>query len=162
MNDEVGEDPVRRAAVSLRLTAIPLATWERDGVKAALRGANLPTEDVEAAGALFWRFEARDMTPVGFGGLEVHGRDALLRSIMTLPPLRNRGIAGAIVGVLEAEARIAGCQTIWLLTVSAQQLFGQLGYAECSRSDVPQAIRDTHEFTVLCVASATVMTKSLA
>ena len=160
--NESSEDPVRKFAVPLRLTAIPLATWERDGVKAALRGANLPADDVEAAGTLFWRYEARDLSPVGFGGLEVHGRDALLRSIVTLPPLRNRGIAGAIVDALEAEARIAGCQTIWLLTVSAQQLFGQLGYAECGRDDVPQAIRDTREFTALCVASATVMTKSLA
>jgi len=162
MNDELGEEPVRRAAVPLGLTAIPLATWERDGVKAALRKANLPVDDAEAAGALFWRFEARDMTPVGFGGLEVHGRDGLLRSIMTLPPLRNRGIAGAIVAALEGEARIAGCRTVWLLTVSAQQLFGHLGYVECDRSDAPQAIRDTREFTALCTASATVMTKSLA
>jgi len=160
MNDEVADDPVRKA-VPLGLTAIPLATWERDGVKAALRRANLPADDVEAASTLFWRFEARDMTPVGFGGLEVHGRDALLRSIMTLPPMRNRGIAGAIVNALEGEARVAGCQTLWLLTVSAQPLFGQLGYVECDRSDVPQAIRDTREFTALCTASATVMTKPL-
>jgi amino-acid N-acetyltransferase len=160
--NERSDDPVRRAAVPLRLTRIPLATWERDGVKAALRKANLPADDVEAAGPLFWRFEARDLTPVGFGGLEVHGRDALLRSIVTLPPLRNRGIAGAIIDALEAEARIAGCRTIWLLTVSAQQLFGQLGYAVCDRSDVPQAIRDTREFAALCPTSATVMSKSLA
>ena len=28
------------------LTAFPLATWERDGLKAALRKAGLPDEDI--------------------------------------------------------------------------------------------------------------------
>ena len=39
------------------LLATPLATWERDGLKAALVKAGLPAEDVTAAKSLFWRFE---------------------------------------------------------------------------------------------------------
>jgi len=152
---------VTRAADPPRLNATPLAAWERDGVAAALKKAGLPADDVDSSGPLFWRFETQDLTPVGFGGLEIHGRDALLRSVVTLPPLRRRGIARAIVRALEAEARMAGCRTIWLLTTSVQDLFARLGYAECERATVPQPIRDTRQFAALCPASATVMKKSL-
>jgi N-acetylglutamate synthase-like GNAT family acetyltransferase len=154
-------DRVRRAAKPPRLSAIPLAAWERDGVAAALRKAGLPADDVASPGRLFWRFETVDLTPVGFGGLEIHDGDALLRSVVTLPPVRGRGIARAIIAALEAEARIADCRAIWLLTTSATRLFDQLGYATCKVAIVPQPIRETPEFAALAGTSATVMMKRL-
>ncbi len=42
---------------------MPLATFERDGLKAALRRAGLP------CGPLFWRFDTDDDIPAGFAGL---------------------------------------------------------------------------------------------
>ena len=143
------------------LTPFPLASWEREGLKAALRKAGLPCEDVEAPNRLFWRFETDDLMPVGFGGLEVHGHDALLRSVVTLPPLRRKGIGAAIVTLLEVEGRALGVQALWLLTTSAADYFADLGYVTCERMKVPQAIRDTKEFAALCPASAVVMTKRL-
>ena len=150
-----------RGADPPRLSATPLATWERDGVAAALRKAGLPADDVASEAPLFWRFETQDLTPVGFGGLEIHGEEALLRSVVTLPPMRHRGVGTAIVKALEAEAQIAGCRTMWLLTTSAAQLFGRLGYAACERTSVPAVIRQTQQFAALCPTAATVMTKSL-
>jgi amino-acid N-acetyltransferase len=143
-----------------KLTRIPLASWERGGVIAALKKSGLPADDVEAPGRMFWRFEIGDMVPVGFGGLEVHKPHALLRSIITLPPLRGRRLGRAIVGEIEAEARIAGCRTAWLLT-SSPDYFAELGYVACERAKVPEAIRATQQYSVLCSASATVMTKPL-
>jgi N-acetylglutamate synthase-like GNAT family acetyltransferase len=143
-----------------KLTPIPLASWERGGVIAALKRVGLPTDDVEEPGPLFWRFETADTVPVGFGGLEIHRPHALLRSIVTLPPLRGRHYGHAIVGELEAEARIAGCHTAWLLTTSPDY-FTQLDYAPCRRDDVPEAICATRQYAVLCPASATVMMKAL-
>ena len=152
---------MRRTAKPPRLNAIPLAAWERDGVAAALRKAGLPAEDVPSSDRLFWRFETRDLTPVGFGGLEIHDQDALLRSVVTLPPVRRRGIARAIVAQLEAEARIAGCRAIWLMTGSARELFDRLGYATCEVATVPQPIRDSPEFAAQSANSATIMMKRL-
>jgi N-acetylglutamate synthase-like GNAT family acetyltransferase len=152
---------VTTAADPPRLSATPLATWERDGVKAALTKAGLPADDVDSATLLFWRFETDDLTPVGFGGLEIHGEHALLRSVVTLPPMRRRGVGRGIVKALEAEAQFAGCRAIWLLTTTTGELFGRLGYEPCERTNVPAAIRQMQQFAVLCPASATVMTKSL-
>jgi N-acetylglutamate synthase-like GNAT family acetyltransferase len=152
---------VKRTAKPPRLSATPLAAWEREGVTAALRGAGLPADDVATPGRRFWRFETIDLTPVGFGGLQIHDGDALLRSVVTLPPLRGRGIARAIVAALEAEARIADCRAIWLATTAATRLFDQLGYATCEIAVVPQPIRETPEFAALAAASATIMMKRL-
>jgi GNAT superfamily N-acetyltransferase len=88
-----------------RLLATPLAAWERDGLKAALLKVRLPADDVGDARLLFWRFETVEDIPVGFGGLEIHGSDALLRSLVTLPPLRQIGMGAAMVATLETEAR---------------------------------------------------------
>lgn len=87
------------------LLAMPLAAWERDGLKTALAKAGLPADDIGDPHLLFWRFESRANVPAGFGGLEIHHGDALLRSIVTLPPVRRLGMGSAIVAVLEIEAR---------------------------------------------------------
>jgi N-acetylglutamate synthase-like GNAT family acetyltransferase len=166
-----------------QLTASPLATWEREGLKAALNKASLPTDDVEAPDRLFWRFETADLgptefsdlqfhinppwppepdlVPVGFGGLEIYGENALLRSVVTLPPVRNQGVGAAIVAVLEVEARALGCRTVWLLTASNDAFFARLGYAPCERARAPEPIRKTQQFAALCPASAVLMVKHL-
>ncbi len=79
-------------AQARRLQATPLAVWERDGVEAALVRAGLPADDLGDPDVLLWRFETYEDVPVGFGGLEIDGDDALLRSVVTLPPLRQVGM----------------------------------------------------------------------
>jgi N-acetylglutamate synthase-like GNAT family acetyltransferase len=142
------------------LFALPLATWERDGLKAALARAGLPADDVGHDGPLFWRFERDDM-PVGFAGIEVHGTDALLRSLITLPPLRQQGVGGAMIDKMEVEARARGASAIYLLTNDAVSFFAKRGYAPCGRDGVPAAIAATAQFARLCPASATVMVKQV-
>jgi amino-acid N-acetyltransferase len=142
-----------------RLLATPLAAWERDGLKAALVKTGLPADDVDDAGLLFWRFESLNDVPVGFGGLEIHGRDALLRSVVILPRLREIGMGRAIVETLETEAAARQCRAIYLLTTSQTEFFARLGYAPCERSDVPDGIRASGQFTTLCPATADVMIK---
>jgi len=144
-----------------RLLAFPLKLGERGALSKALAKARLPADDLDAPAHLFWRLETMDSGPVGFGGLEIHGEDALMRSLVTLPPLRSRGIGAAMVMLLESEAAMRGCRAIWLLTDSASAFFGRLGYTKCDRAVVPETIRETQEFTVLCPASADVLVKRL-
>ena len=143
------------------LIAFPLAVWERDGLAAALKGAGLPMEDIAGPGPHFWRFSSTDDVPAGFGGLEVYGADALMRSVVTLPPLRGRGFGRAIVKALEAEAIVMKCRAVWLLTMSAPGFFEKLGYAKVERAGVPASIRATMQFASLCPDSAAVMAKRL-
>jgi N-acetylglutamate synthase-like GNAT family acetyltransferase len=142
------------------LYSLPLAAWERQGLKAALAKAGLPDADIDAADLFFWRFETNDM-PAGFGGLEVHGDAALLRSVVTLPPVRRNGIGRAIVEKLETEALAHGVRRMFLLTTDCALFFARLGYGPCGRETVPAAILATRQFTELCPATATVMAKEL-
>jgi len=143
-----------------RLRAVPLATFERDGLKAALRKAGLPCEDVEQSGPLFWRFDTDDDIPAGFAGLELHGPDALLRSLVTLPPLRRGGVGRAIVAAVEQEAGLRGCDVIYLLT-EEPDYFARAGYAALSRDAVPEAIRASGQFQSPICAAARAMVKEL-
>jgi N-acetylglutamate synthase-like GNAT family acetyltransferase len=144
-----------------RLIATPLAEWERDGVGAALVKAGLPADDIGDPFVLLWRFETYEDVPVGFGGLEIYSYDALLRSVVTLPPVRQVGMGAAIVAALEAEARARRCRAIYLLTVSEADFFAWLGYKPCARGDVPEAIRESRHFAALCPPTATVMIKNV-
>jgi N-acetylglutamate synthase-like GNAT family acetyltransferase len=152
---------IARHALALppRLVARALRAGEHGVLAAALTKSGLPVDDLEAAGHLFWRFETKDDIPLGFGGLEIYGDDALLRSVVTLPPVREGGIGSAIVAALEAEAQLRGARTIWLLTTSAGGFFKRLGYVVCDRAVVPDAIRATREFSDLCPATADVLVK---
>jgi N-acetylglutamate synthase-like GNAT family acetyltransferase len=141
-----------------QLFAQPLATWEREGLKAALTRAGLPVDDVAHDGPLFWRFE-RDDVPVGFAGLEVHGTDALLRSLVTLPPVRLHGVGAAMVAKIEIEAIARGAKTIYLLTHDGAAFFAKLGYAPCDRAAVPAPIAATLPFAA--PGAAAVMMKAV-
>ena len=138
----------------------PLATWERDGLKAALARAGLPVDDLQDAGPLFWRFE-RDDVPVGFAGIELHGSDAVLRSLITLPPLRQQGIGGAMIDKMEVEARARGASAIYLLTRDFVAYFTKLGYAPCGRERLPPAIAAAGPFALAGSADATPMMKQV-
>jgi N-acetylglutamate synthase-like GNAT family acetyltransferase len=142
-----------------KLITCLLPIGERRVLVAVLKNAKLPIEDIEAPGRLFWRFETVEEVPVGFGGLEPYAEDALLRSIVALPPVRRKGFGSAIVAALEEEAQRRGCRRLWLITTSAAKFFDRLGYIRCERAAVPSAISKTTEFAALCPANADVLIK---
>jgi len=146
--------------VGAQLFALPLAVWERGALKAALAKSGLPFADVEEPTVLFWRFEQGEL-PAGFGGLEICGKDGLLRSLVTLPPLRRRGIGTAMVNVLETEALARRLRALYVLTTDRASFFARLGYAPCRRDDVPAAVQANAQFARFCPASAAVMRKGL-
>jgi N-acetylglutamate synthase-like GNAT family acetyltransferase len=141
------------------LLAMPLAVWERDGLKAALTKAGLPADNLDNPHSLFWRFETAADVPAGFGGLEIHAPDALLRSVITLPQLRGLGFGRAIVSALEVEARARKCSSGFVVTTSQAEFFARLGYSTCARSHVPEPIRRSPHFNAHCCADAAVMVK---
>lgn len=130
-----GKAPWRASNLMIR----PLAVGERDALAAVLARENLPRDGLDDASGLFWRLDSMQDVPLGYGGIELHGDDALLRSVVTLPPARQRGIGSAIVTVLETEAAIAGCHTIYVLA-GAGGLFERLGYGVCGPGRVPRFI----------------------
>jgi N-acetylglutamate synthase-like GNAT family acetyltransferase len=94
-------------------------------------------------------------------GSSFYGADALLRSVITVPEMRDRAYGVAIVDRMLALALRRGARTLYLLTTTAAPFFERLGFVAIDRAAVPPAIAGTTEFTLHCPATAVLMGRSL-
>jgi amino-acid N-acetyltransferase len=97
---------------------------------------------------------------VGCVGLEVYENYALLRSLAVHPDFRRRGIGMSLVRRITDNAKVRGINQLYLLTDTAEDFFRNLGFNPVDRVDVPSTVRQSIEFTTLCL-SATSMTKRI-
>ncbi len=129
------------------------------GLREALQLANLPVDDLDEDGRSFFQFAHQGET-VGYGGLELHGDHALLRSVVVLPAQRGKGYGEAITQRLLDQAARDGACNVYLLTESATSFFEHLGFAKVDRATAPVAILKTRQAASLCPASAALLAKS--
>jgi amino-acid N-acetyltransferase len=125
-----------------------------------LKNNHLPTHDITEATKLFALYNENEMT--GVAGIELSGENALLRSLCVVQEKRTGGSGTELVGFIEKYAKNTGVKTIYLLTTTAASFFGKRAYQTIDRKEVPDAIRQTSEFSSVCPSSATVMKKTLA
>ncbi len=126
---------------------------------AALEASDLSTEDLGDGGRTFLAFEDAGR-PVGFGGFELYGPDALLRSVVVLPEARGKGYGRAVTEAVLARAREAGAQTAYLLTTTAESFFEHDGFARIERAAAPPSILATKQATTIC-STATLLTRPI-
>lgn len=136
------------------------AADSRSYVEALLNDVGLPSRDVRTSPGTFYVGYAEGGR-VGVGGIEPYGTDGLLRSVVVEPGARGRGLGTALCAALEAEARAAGVDTLYLLTTTAAEFFAARGYDTIERSVPPDPIQRTTEFDDLCPTTATCMRKRL-
>ncbi|MGO4568266.1 arsenic resistance N-acetyltransferase ArsN2 [Rhizobium sp. 2YAF20] len=145
--------------MSVDLNQQPLE-GDDESLRAALSGAGLPIDDLTDAGRSFFRF-SRDGETVGFGGLELYGEAALLRSIVVLSDRQGFGFGHAITLGLLNQAHRRGAGAAYLLTESAAPFFQSLGFRPIARDEAPSEILTTRQAASLCPASAVLMVRSL-
>jgi N-acetylglutamate synthase-like GNAT family acetyltransferase len=126
-----------------------------------LRTAKLPIEDLQDNSFEHFFFAGPDSSPKGLVGVELHGRHALLRSLVVVERERGQGIAVALVKRVEAHAASHGVQRIFLLTTTAESFFNRRGYTRIDRSLAPPSIQRTREYSDLCPKSSAFMVKGL-
>lgn len=135
-----------------------LAPWEYARAAGILKEAKLMADDLsDARVAMFGLYDGDTM--YALGGFERYGKDALLRSMVVPPNLRNRGLGARLLTGLEALLWANGVENIWLLTMTAAHFFKRNGYRSVERARAPESIRNTGQFSGLCPASATLMLK---
>lgn len=127
----------------------------------ALQTAGLPTDDLNDNGRSFFRYSTLGGSSVGFGGFELYGSDALLRSMVVSPDARGRGIGRNIALLLMRRASDLGARTAYVLTTTAAPFFEAQGFKPISRDQTPAPILSTRQAADLCPASATVLAKPL-
>jgi len=151
------ESPARDLPPGMRIVARP----DEADVRRLLAEADLPTSDLtpEKLGNFFACERAGQL--VAIAGLELHGAEGLLRSVVVSPRSRSQGLGAMLVAHAEEVARSGGVAHLYLLTNTAERFFSRLGYARAAREAAPAAIRSTSEFSALCPASAVLMVKPL-
>jgi arsenate reductase (thioredoxin) len=85
----------------------------------------------------------------------------LLRSMITNPAYRNKGIAGKLVRQLFQYAQSLKLTEIYLLTETAEKYFANKGFTSVLRDNVPEAIKQSQEFSHTCPSTAIVMKKEI-
>ncbi|MHC1550058.1 arsenic resistance N-acetyltransferase ArsN2 [Phyllobacterium sp. K27] len=128
----------------------------------ALRAASLPIDDLSQSGGTFFRFTDRKGEPAGFGGIELHGKNALLRSIAVPLGMQNAGYGTAITRSLLRYAEMAGAESSYLLTTEAAPFFNKLGFKTIPKSDAPPEILATPQASGLCPSNASLMVRSVS
>lgn len=126
-----------------------------------LKGAQLPTEDLDEKMLPRFFYAGSDGAPQGLVGLEIFGTEALLRSLVVEAQVRGSGLGRSLVEHAEKHAAAQGVKSLYLLTTTAESFFKRLNYARIEREAAPESIRQTTEYSSLCPASSALMLKQL-
>jgi len=122
-----------------------------------LEEASLPTEGLEEQFGPGYAVALEGDRIVGAAGIERYGRSGLLRSVVTAPEARGRGIAEALTRNRLDWAATEGLDTVYLLTTTAPGYFPRLGFEPMDRTEVPAEVQASREFSRICPASAVAM-----
>ena len=143
-------------------TALPVNVFRPspEAVTRLLTEAGLPTDDLPDGLEHFLACGDPD-SPDGVVGLEIFGRDALLRSLVVREDARGSGIGLNLVAAAESRAADHRVSRVYLLTETAEAFFAALGYTMADRPTAPAAVRASRQFSELCPASAAFMIKML-
>ena len=112
-----------------------------------LLSEGLPVETILTAPVHFYEIETSTGARIGWGGLEIYDKNAVLRSVVVKSVLRGTGAGRVLVDTLLNEARKLGLKRLWLLTNTAENFFGKMGFGHAIRSEAPKQIQDCEEFT---------------
>lgn len=149
---------MQRVTPAIEISAA--AQKEFSAIASLLREADLPHEDFADHLAHFL-VARRGSEVVGAIGFELHGADALLRSLVVAPALRGGGLGCRLVDQLTAAALAQGVKRFFLLTTTAEIFFAKRGFRRIARQTVPAGVAGTKEFNSLCPVSAVCMARGL-
>lgn len=128
---------------------------------AALRDVELPVDDLREPGRRFFGYATLAGERVGYGGFERLGQHALIRSMVTSPQARHRGIGSGMLALLLRRAFDEGTRDAWLLTTTAAPFFERAGFKRVERSAAPATILATRQAASLCPSTAALLTRGI-
>ena len=125
-------------------------------ILALARQAALPEVGIAEAIDRF-SVAVHDGVIVGSAGLEAYGRDALLRTVVVAPASRGTGVGRELVEDAFRRARTLDLRSVFLLTTTAREFFGRLGFEPTPRASAPPLLRESWEFKTGCPDTAVLM-----
>jgi amino-acid N-acetyltransferase len=98
---------------------------------------------------------------IGIAGLEVWGRQGLVRSVVVRHDQRRSGVGKALVECVLAAASTKNLTELYLITETAPGFFGRFGFESLERRQVSGEILNSAEFRGACPDTAPVMRLAL-
>lgn len=125
-----------------------------------LKQNDLPYQDIKTRGKCGKEFFLAYVNSilVGCVGLEKFDSIGLLRSVVVKEEYRNKDYGKQICNSLMEYAKTQDIKELYLLTTTAKNFFEKIGFRVIKRSFVPDAIKNTTEFSGLCPMSAVCLT----
>lgn len=142
------------------MTIIKAECADIEAIIALLRVNNLPVDDIKVGEQQFFIAKTNEQI-VGCIGIEIYGKDAILRSLAVDEMYRHQKIANRLYLQLLDDCLENGITRLYLLTNTAQGYFERLGWNIANRSEVPAAVGASAEFAHLCPSTAVCMELSL-
>ena len=136
------------------------ATNYKQQIEGLLTAEKLPSADLPLDLRNF-RVAIENDKVIGIAGIEIYGNYGLVRSLVTEPAYRGRGIAGKLLTEIEHTATVKNLKAVYLLTETAPEYFRARGYIQIMRAEVPAEVQQSSEFSFVCPQSAVVMSKML-
>lgn len=137
------------------------AVLSNDELLELLESCDLLVSDIALSNSLYFFGYHQNEKLVGVVGLEHFDTVALLRSLAVSVELRGSGLGRTLVQFAESKARSMGVIDLFLLTETAERFFTKLSYQNLSRENAPQVIKNTAQFSTLCPATSSFMSKPL-
>lgn len=137
------------------------AATDLPAVHRLLRERTLPLEGLQDQFGKGYAVAEAEGRIIGVAGMEVYGRNGLLRSVATDQAWQGQGLAEVLTRDRLAWARQENLASVWLLTTSAGDYFSRFGFAPAERTAAPALLQGSVEFASACPDSALALRLSL-
>lgn len=121
-----------------------------------LKDNDLPTSDIIPEESIFLGAFSKSKL-VGCIGLQKIGEFGLLRSLAVESDYRRNRIGNGLTGALIKEAMHLAIPALYLLTTDAESFFKKAGFSKIDKSEAPQSVKETKQYSEICSDSAVVM-----
>lgn len=153
-------------SLQIETVLVPSISGIRRGEEAIFRetisGCGLHTQDLTSEKLRDFLAARKGDHIIGIIGIEILGKNAMIRSLCVTEKHRGQGVAGNLLSSIERYALSRQAKMLYLLTVTSEIFFAERGYEKMDFKDVPEDIRSTDAFSRMCTSDAICMQKRLS
>ena len=126
-----------------------------------LKSFELPVSDIDSDSSVFFGVE-NESRIVGCIGFQELGEVGLLRSLAVDNRYQSKGLGQALTKKVIEEAGNRKKSTLYLLTTDAEHFFEKHGFRKIVKTESPEVVKKTKQYSEICADSAVVMKIDLA
>ena len=124
---------------------------------ALLSAEDLPVDDLSGDKKQYFGYRDSSDQLIAAGGLEICGRNAILRSCVVAPAHKGHQLGTKLIHHIVSRAKQNRLTRLYLLTETAPGFFETIGFQKIERDDVPHEVAQSAQFSEICPQTAIAM-----